>query len=716
MKLLSIKIQNFRKFENFEISFDELNIIFGNNEAGKSTLIDAIISALFLDASTNSRLFFENSKHWTNNLKPILKLNFIEQEVEYELTRDFNLKLNQLKRLKDNKVESSSDLIKKQITTWLGIVHEDIFKMIGVLSGHEMAEIEDIKKITDALQKIITGGSETANVSKIINNLSKEISDMSLGIARASNNPGILRQLQDKIGRLNNELISKRTQFSNYLQSLKIKDNSSIQLVEIKKKIENCEEIIKNNELLEKAQESIFEIKNKIEQVQKDILETSNLQAQYLELERSIKESEFNYENYNVMSSKLSNLKENIAKIEIDKTELERRLESKRIYISENKKFKSKETNVVLITGLVFTIIISIIFILLKWWPLLIGSAIAFLILYLYPKFTKTNYETDEKLIEKMEDNLSDLKDKLIDLKQEVKNIFNQVGIKEENEFYEKKVAIESKFENLNQIVKYINVKLNTNNNFVNPQFSLNDLENYINQKRNEQDQLLLKKREIELAEVNKYSKYKLNSPELATKQQELDQLYEEKSSLEEQQIAARTRVGDSDIDEEKIKLLEEQYDLARSQYAKYNLNLKALTIAKETLEQAQINTAKSSSIALKIEVDKYLSEITNREYSQISINDKLEIQVYSNKKQDWISPEVLSTGTISQVYMLLKIAYFQLLSNGQKPPLFFDDPFITFDSARKTKAFDLLKNLVETGSQIILLTCDPTLPNTKQL
>ena len=43
MKIKNIHIDNFGKFENFNIDFkDDIQIIYGENEAGKSTLMDFI--------------------------------------------------------------------------------------------------------------------------------------------------------------------------------------------------------------------------------------------------------------------------------------------------------------------------------------------------------------------------------------------------------------------------------------------------------------------------------------------------------------------------------------------------------------------------------------------------------------------------------------------------------------------------------------------------
>lgn len=42
MKLSKIKIENFRGYDNVEIEFSNLSVIIGQNDVGKSTLLDAL--------------------------------------------------------------------------------------------------------------------------------------------------------------------------------------------------------------------------------------------------------------------------------------------------------------------------------------------------------------------------------------------------------------------------------------------------------------------------------------------------------------------------------------------------------------------------------------------------------------------------------------------------------------------------------------------------
>lgn len=55
MKIQKLKINGFGKLENKELNFtDGLNIVYGNNECGKSTLLE-FIHSMFFGASKNKK-------------------------------------------------------------------------------------------------------------------------------------------------------------------------------------------------------------------------------------------------------------------------------------------------------------------------------------------------------------------------------------------------------------------------------------------------------------------------------------------------------------------------------------------------------------------------------------------------------------------------------------------------------------------------------------
>ena len=65
-----------------------------------------------------------------------------------------------------------------------------------------------------------------------------------------------------------------------------------------------------------------------------------------------------------------------------------------------------------------------------------------------------------------------------------------------------------------------------------------------------------------------------------------------------------------------------------------------------------------------------------------------------------------MSTGTIDQIYLALRLALIQRLSeSGESIPLLLDDPFASYDDDRLARTLRLLMRLAD-HFQIILFTC----------
>ena len=86
-------------------------------------------------------------------------------------------------------------------------------------------------------------------------------------------------------------------------------------------------------------------------------------------------------------------------------------------------------------------------------------------------------------------------------------------------------------------------------------------------------------------------------------------------------------------------------------------------------------------------------------------MDDKtLDIEVHAPEKDDWVPVASLSQGTLDLVYLVARLGLVRLITGDRRPPLVFDDPFVTLDDARADRAVELLK-VVASDFQVIYLT-----------
>jgi hypothetical protein len=113
-----------------------------------------------------------------------------------------------------------------------------------------------------------------------------------------------------------------------------------------------------------------------------------------------------------------------------------------------------------------------------------------------------------------------------------------------------------------------------------------------------------------------------------------------------------------------------------------------------------------------------HLSRITGGRYSDLFIDPmtmKVEVGPAAEDASESagfsgaparVKPDELSRGARDQIYLALRLALVELMSRGERQPIFLDDPFVHFDAARRDRAIDLVREFARMH-QVVVFTCD---------
>ena len=102
------------------------------------------------------------------------------------------------------------------------------------------------------------------------------------------------------------------------------------------------------------------------------------------------------------------------------------------------------------------------------------------------------------------------------------------------------------------------------------------------------------------------------------------------------------------------------------------------------------------------------LATVTGGRYRRVRVDDKtLDIEVRAPEKRDWVTVCALSQGTIDLVYLVARLGLVRLVTGDRRPPLIFDDPFVTLDDERAIRALELLRAIAADFQVIYLTTSD---------
>lgn len=130
---------------------------------------------------------------------------------------------------------------------------------------------------------------------------------------------------------------------------------------------------------------------------------------------------------------------------------------------------------------------------------------------------------------------------------------------------------------------------------------------------------------------------------------------------------------------------------------------LDAIDLAQETMTALSTSIRDSFGLYLNKTASQLIGGITGGIYTSMSIDENLD--VFMNTPGKLVSIDQVSSGTMDQIYLAVRLAAARLVQEGRDiMPLIFDDSFVLYDDDRLKTA---LKWLVKAyDNQIIIFTC----------
>ena len=167
----------------------------------------------------------------------------------------------------------------------------------------------------------------------------------------------------------------------------------------------------------------------------------------------------------------------------------------------------------------------------------------------------------------------------------------------------------------------------------------------------------------------------------------------------------ARARVEANAVDAEQVAAQAERLAVWREQLGALQRRHRVLDSTLKAIERAEVATMKTATRYLEGHMVRDVAAVTGGRYRRVRVDDKsLDIEVHAPELGDWVPVSSLSQGTLDLVYLTARLGLVRLVTGDRRPPLVFDDPFVTLDDTRAARALALLKR-VAADFQIIYLT-----------
>ena len=170
----------------------------------------------------------------------------------------------------------------------------------------------------------------------------------------------------------------------------------------------------------------------------------------------------------------------------------------------------------------------------------------------------------------------------------------------------------------------------------------------------------------------------------------------------------ARARVEANAVDAEQVAGQAERLAMWQEQLAALERRQRVYAVTLAAIDRAEQATMKTATRYLEAHMVRDLAAATDGRYRRVRVDDKtLDIEVHAPERGDWVPVSALSQGTLDLVFLIARLGLVRLVTGDRRPPLVFDDPFITLDDARAARALELLKSIASDFQVIYLTTSD---------
>lgn len=679
MKIKNIKVNAYGNIENKDINLEEgINIIHGANESGKSTLLNYIIS-IFYGISRNkdgkALSDYEKYKPWNSNEFSGRISYKLENGEKYEIFRDFNKKNP---KIYNDKLEDISDRFEtdKKDGSKFFIEQMGIDKQMylsTVVSTQEEVRLDE-KNQNMLIQKIanLAGtGEDNVSYKKALIKLQEKIRD-EIGTNKTSQKP--INIIEKEIVEINNKIVETE-KYRNRKYEI---DAEKEQILSELKELEQQKQILQE---LHNSMKSEEETKNRLEIREKN--RKDNI-AKINELTNQ--KNTINAESERVQSAKnhlqdiIKGHKENIEKLN---SEIEKIANEKE---ETQEKEKSSISFIVITVVLAIALICSIILIKNYIVSGILGVAlIADIVFYVINK--NKQKVNKAKLREKINQEKQYKREKLENQKQQIiANVNTTEKELEKQEEEEKQVNSEL------SMLKGQIILLEKNNEKITEEIEQDN--KAIKEESNKNKQQIIEKYKDkninDLLYINDYQNYISKIEET---------INNNRIRIKGLEIEYNTIVPQLD----EMVVLEEKREADKAKLAELREKESIINIAIENLMDAYEEMKTTITPKFTKNLSESIQKISSNKYNKVTINDENGM-IIENNRGEYVEAIKLSTGTIDQLYLALRLSMIDELSK-ENLPIILDESFAYSDNNR-------LKNMLQyltsdlSNHQTIIFTC----------
>lgn len=689
MIIRELRLKNFGKFHNKTIELKEgINLIYGPNEAGKSTIHAFIGGMLFGIEKSRGKAAKDDlySKYEPIDTPSLYhgSMDIMIKDKEYRILRNFN------------KNEKTFNVIRLDTGKELPITHENYSGLYEGLTESKFTNTISIgqlkakteKNLSDELRNYITNlslsKSNEVDVTKALlqlNSRKKEIEknkleDKIVSLEEQIKEGFLCEEHKDKLTLSMRQLEEKISDIKLSLADKKVNDkNIELKTTKPYEELMNQGVVVREKYLLYKEFEQNY----------------NDLEVKKEQIEKEIELLEYEYNNPNHIKKSLDEIKE----FTEEKIATEGLIKEDEIKNEQLKIIKQKYQVMLLIP--IITLVITGVFFFYQYiMGGIIGLLSTIIIGILLGKVLNENKINSIKI----DSHINFYLDKMDTLNKNIEKILRSNSVSFVDD-------LKTKYNGCILWEKEYKFKENIRKE---NEYNLNLLQNKTNHLKKEIHSLIYDSGYQITSDFNEVSLSDTLIEEVLTfyqsKNYEKNTQYEnllftyEQYRLELERI--RWELDELEGNEDEILKNQTILEQIKTKQKEQEIELKAIELSINTILGISMDIHDSFGQELNQLVSNIGSLLTKGKYNNLKVDDKLDIKAGS--KDLFLPLSKLSAGTIEQVYLALRLGIANLMFKDKNMPILLDDSFALYDDERTKQALKLLseKNM----GQVIIFTC----------
>ncbi len=687
MQIRKLVLENFKKFRKLEQAFSPgVNVVHGpRNEAGKSTLLEGIVAALF-ESPKSTRQELDLLSSWGSNQRCRTAIEFGAGEKTYRLEKDFEARTVRLSEAESGKTWNTPREVAAKVRELLGTDSSALYLATCCIRQDELANISTGRKeISESLEGILTSGQDETVALRVIEELEGQTSLLSRGTDRPAKSPGPIAQATADIAKLKAEIASVQNEVAQT-------EREKLELIEASRHLGKVTALLEEAGALLEKNRKRREIEETLARLGKEYDRADDVLQGIARLQAELKQAETSLSGLGWPADGLALLQRRLDELDATRRVTESELANAR---TERQEISATGGRLARVPGSTGCLIAGLVLMLAGISGVVLHTALAIVavpgaILLAGSIWARAVLRGNRKREASLDARVNRLEKSIRDVESEVQALLRQAGCASHEEFNAKKEKSRALMLRCSELQHEVQGRLGGR--------TLEALE----QERKEAARALAVEKERFTPDLRDAQ---LSPEEYIRLESTVGRLRGEREELARRKMSLEVSTGRAKCDSEDLVEMEEQREELAEKLKREQRKLRVYQLTRDFIKKAREETLVPATQYLQVEIGHILEGITDGRYREARVSSDLsDLGVHSPEKGGWVGLDDLSRGTRDEFYLSCRLALVRLIFGEKAPPLVLDDPFINFDQERTGQALKLLQRLGR-SQQVILFS-----------